>query len=101
MAGVIITAAIVLCLTTIAAFAVVCIGIRCDDLTKPRPGLPARLARRLTGMRPLPPFDQVSVARRRRPAKTRRDQRARCGLRAGRAVAEPAVVRSARHGARP
>ena len=78
--GGIIIAAIGIATTGLIAFAVLCVGIRRDDIASDvaRPGLAARLARHVTGLRPLPPFDQVSASQPKRRAKSRRGRQPRC-----------------------
>lgn len=102
--GSIIIAAIGIATTAVIAFAVLFVGIRRDDIASDaansRPGHAARLARCVTGLRPLPPFDQVSASQPRRRATSRRDRQARCAVPSGQAVAGPGVVRPARCGAR-
>jgi hypothetical protein len=76
----IIIAAISIATTGLIAFAVLCVGIRRDDIAfdVARPGLAARLARHVTGLRPLPPFDQVSASQPKHRVKNRRGRQPWC-----------------------
>src|SRR5579859_3762911 len=91
-------AALAVAVVATIAFAVVCVGIRRDDIASgpgAQPGRAVRLARRLTGMRSLPVHDRAAARKPSRSVKSRRDDQARCVVPAGRAAPGPGAARPA------
>lgn len=105
MGAVLVSTAVGVAATVIIAFAVMSVAIRRDDIASapsPSPlGLAIRLARRVTGMRPLPPYDQEAASRARAHVMPHRDQQSVYAVRAGQGAAVPGAVRPARCGVRP
>jgi hypothetical protein len=105
MGAVLVSTAIGVAVAAMIAFAVMSAAIRRDDIadvpSRSWLGLAARLARRVTGMRPLPPFDQGVASGARTRARSRRDQQAHYAVRAGQGAAGSGAARPARCGVRP